>query len=91
MHRLKSEELMNNATEAQKRCHFDKLIKSKYSDSIISSNTHIIEKFSSYKYDEEYSNEVPAHNLVVHNGTQICEQPFYDHLIHTKVTLPQGE
>ena len=94
LRKLKPEELYNNPTEAQKRAVFNTSIRSKYGDSVNpppkpldASETD----FVPYEDDEVESNEVPEMDPVDANGKPICEQPFYDRLIHAELTLPQGE
>jgi hypothetical protein len=94
LRKLKLEELQNNEVEAKKRELFTKAITAKYGDSIRSPPKELSPKdhdYIPYHDNEEEPIQMTESDPVDAQGVPICEQPFYDRLIHAEVGLPQGE
>ena len=94
---------MNNVTEQNKRNNFDNTIKGLLGDSmnLPPSNIKAIKNDDDVTMDpalEYHEDEFENDNVEFHDedpvdnaGKPICEQPFYDRLIHAEVCLPKGE
>ena len=95
---------VNNVTEQSKRDNFDNSIKGLLDDlmNLPPSNIKPIKNDDdatmdpAFEYHEDelkYNDNVESHDEdpMDNAGKPICEQPFYDRLIHAEVCIPKGE